>query len=263
MRNNLFKEALDQVPEHTREKIRNYTDMIDKIEDIIDDAFALYCPQVRTEITDLAQFLVENTGLKDGRPITVLEIGTKFGGTFLIWNRLNPDGMNISIDMSDGGLHGGISEEEMDKRDLWFLERFDNCHFIRGDSHSFATPIKLNRILQANESEIRITFNTPNLFQPKLDFLFIDGDHSYEGVKQDFLDYIPFIKKNGIIAFHDIIDSQRHRDRNVYVAKFWQELTSNVIEDGICSYNGQLYAFKEFVGSKDQDWAGLGILIRL
>jgi predicted O-methyltransferase YrrM len=34
-------------------------------------------------------------------------------------------------------------------------------------------------------------------------FLWIDGDHSYEGVKSDYEAWEPFLIENGIIAFHD------------------------------------------------------------
>lgn len=36
-----------------------------------------------------------------------------------------------------------------------------------------------------------------------LDFLFIDGDHRWEAVDQDFTDWTPMIKKGGILAIHD------------------------------------------------------------
>jgi len=36
-----------------------------------------------------------------------------------------------------------------------------------------------------------------------IDFLFVDGDHSFESVKSDLEMYEPFITKNGIIACHD------------------------------------------------------------
>jgi predicted O-methyltransferase YrrM len=36
-----------------------------------------------------------------------------------------------------------------------------------------------------------------------IDLLFIDGDHSYEGVKTDYLTWSPFVHKGGVIAFHD------------------------------------------------------------
>jgi predicted O-methyltransferase YrrM len=38
----------------------------------------------------------------------------------------------------------------------------------------------------------------------KIDFLFIDGDHSYEGVKKDWDLYSPLLKPNSIVLFHDI-----------------------------------------------------------
>ena len=37
----------------------------------------------------------------------------------------------------------------------------------------------------------------------KIDFLFIDGDHSYEGVKKDFDLYSTILSENGIILIHD------------------------------------------------------------
>jgi len=37
----------------------------------------------------------------------------------------------------------------------------------------------------------------------KIDFLYIDGDHSYEGVKKDFELYSNLLTDNGIIVIHD------------------------------------------------------------
>ncbi len=36
-----------------------------------------------------------------------------------------------------------------------------------------------------------------------VDFIFIDGDHSYEGVKTDFDLWFPKLKQGGVIVFHD------------------------------------------------------------
>ena len=41
----------------------------------------------------------------------------------------------------------------------------------------------------------------------KIDFLWVDGDHSYEGVKKDILNWIPLVKKNSFICFHDYRDA--------------------------------------------------------
>lgn len=49
-----------------------------------------------------------------------------------------------------------------------------------------------------------------------INLLFIDGDHTYEGVKKDYEIYAPLVKN--IIALHDVIIYKSS------VAKFWNEL---------------------------------------
>lgn len=39
----------------------------------------------------------------------------------------------------------------------------------------------------------------------RIDLIFIDGDHSYEGVKRDWELFLPYIKPFGIVIFHDTI----------------------------------------------------------
>lgn len=38
---------------------------------------------------------------------------------------------------------------------------------------------------------------------PEIDLLFIDGDHSYQGVRENLLDYGPKIKSGGLLVMHD------------------------------------------------------------
>jgi len=45
--------------------------------------------------------------------------------------------------------------------------------------------------------------NTYNYKGPKLDFLLVDGDHTYEGVIKDIKNWIDRVKSGGIIFFHD------------------------------------------------------------
>ncbi|MBU7587111.1 MAG: class I SAM-dependent methyltransferase [Nostoc sp. TH1S01] len=46
---------------------------------------------------------------------------------------------------------------------------------------------------------------TPSEFAQPFNFVFIDGDHSYLGVKNDFEKTSPWILGGGILAFHDCI----------------------------------------------------------
>jgi len=60
-----------------------------------------------------------------------------------------------------------------------------------------------------------------------LDFLFIDGDHSYEGVKRDFELYSPLVRPDGLIALHDINPDSGGADGRISgeVPRFWEELS--------------------------------------
>jgi len=41
-------------------------------------------------------------------------------------------------------------------------------------------------------------------FDQKIHFLFIDGDHSYEGVRGDIFSWFPHLVPGALVAFHDI-----------------------------------------------------------
>jgi hypothetical protein len=94
-------------------------------------------------------------------------------------------------------------------------------------------------------------------FPDGIDFLFIDGDHTYEGVRQDFLIYGPMVKARGIIAFHDILPI----DKSKFPAGFWPEgypecgvyrLWQEVQEAG--------YVTRTLVANPDQGWMGIGVV---
>ena len=54
----------------------------------------------------------------------------------------------------------------------------------------------------------------------EIDFLFIDGDHRYEGVKGDIETWVPRVRDGGIVAFHDYIEPPipQHIKGRVYYA---------------------------------------------
>jgi hypothetical protein len=47
------------------------------------------------------------------------------------------------------------------------------------------------------------SFNVVKTWDKKIDYLFIDGDHNYDAVKQDFEDWFIHVSEDGVIAFHD------------------------------------------------------------
>ena len=65
------------------------------------------------------------------------------------------------------------------------------------------------------------------------DLIFIDGYHSYEFVTKDFHNYLPFLAKDGVIAFHDIGCPDLPD-----ISKFWCEIKSApqyLTQEFICS----------------------------
>lgn len=157
------------------------------------------------------QHLEEQVSLFDlvqSRPIrNALEIGTCNGGTlFPLLALTSPDAHIISIDLP-GGIHGGgydASWAEFFHRA--FRGEQQTLDLIRGNSQSSET---LKRVQQLLKGEL-------------LDYLFIDGDHRFEGVKRDFLLYGPLVKRGGLIAFHDI--DEELPVATVDVPRFWREI---------------------------------------
>lgn len=88
----------------------------------------------------------------------------------------------------------------------------------------------------------------------KIDFLFIDGDHEYNGVSKDFHSYRQLVATNGVISFHDIVPdylTRYNKNTGMWVGevpKFWSEIKTK--------YNSD-----EIVENYEQDGLGIGVLI--
>lgn len=151
-----------------------------------------------------------------------MEIGTDQGGTFAIWSKLSEDGIRISVDLPHGPF--GRPDYNEVERDNYLRSLGSNVTMIWGSSH---------------EEEIKKQVSE-KLNGEKVDFLFIDGDHTYEGVKQDYEMYKEFVKPGGWIGFHDIKDTEFHRNANCRVDQLWNELEGTKLEflDSTSSYGG-------------------------
>lgn len=154
----------------------------------------------------------------------VLEIGTQGGGSALLWAKLveSRDGHVVSIDRASQTPK--VYENHVLK---------DVIIEIEGDSHNQVTIQGVHDVISSNGGEI--------------DFLFIDGDHTYQGVKADFEAYSSLVKKGGWIAFHDIADTEWHRSQNCRVSDFWEEIK-------------QKYNHIEIVDPNDKKWMGIGLM---
>jgi predicted O-methyltransferase YrrM len=171
------------------------------------------------------------------KPVTVLEIGTASGGTLYAWCRVAAsDATIVSVDLPGGPFGGGYSEEDAE-RIQEHARPGQTLHLLRLDSHDIAT-----------RDEV-----IARLSDRPLDFLMIDGDHRYEGVRQDFEMYAPLVGSNGVIAFHDVVANPTLAEDQVgEVHLFWKEIKGR-------------YKHLELLAPGDDRgwggrWGGIGVL---
>ena len=104
----------------------------------------------------------------------------------------------------------GVSENEVQYRIEINELTNQKIVLIRDDSHKIETH---DRVKNA-------------LMNQKIDVAFIDGEHSYLGVKKDYDMYKEFVRPGGIMVFHDIVPHSNDR-----VGVDWRGLGGN-------NYNG-------------------------
>ncbi len=143
--------------------------------------------QIRTEFIGMVVWA------KAQKPANILEIGTANGATLLAWCRTAANKV-VSVDLQ-GGIHGGGYPPVKQKFYQHFLVHRPGVKLacIQEDSHAEGTSDKAKTFLAGD----------------KLDILFIDGDHTYEGVKRDFELWSPLVQPGGYVIFHDILPHQK------------------------------------------------------
>ena len=167
--------------------------------------------------------------IKEKEPSTVCEIGVREGGTnFMFANTLKTCSVIVGVDILLCNIHL-----------LKFFCRHNvKQHFISGYS---AEPRTVRKVENA-------------LGERKIDVLFIDGDHSQEGVGNDFKAYRHLVREGGVIVFHDICMDHRRRygtetpNDSGEVHLFWQKIREH-------------YHVAEFFENSNQNGAGIGLIV--
>jgi predicted O-methyltransferase YrrM len=178
--------------------------------------------QIREEMVALLERLTPTP------PQTVLELGTFHGGTLFLFARVAaPDATLVTVDMN-AGTFGGAYPSTWAPLFRSFAREKQKIHLVRGDSHSASTHARVSSLLRQS-----------------VDFLFIDGDHTYEGVCADFEMYSPLVRRGGLIALHDIVEGSPELVGGV--PRFWCEIRER-------------FEVEEIVADHNQGGYGIGLL---
>ena len=196
--------------------------------DIIQEAYVRFPPlQIQWELIELLHVLEEL------QPKVICEIGLGNAGTFYVLSKYFPNSKLISVDILKWIDPQGNKVDNSCLGPL--IKSFaQDVTLIAGDSHAPETVSRLKEILDGKT----------------IDFLFIDGDHTYDSVKVDFENYSPFVK-GGVVAFHDICPPTRSSPIPVHetikVHLYWNEIKHG-------------HEYREIIRSPNQSSQGIGVL---
>ena len=211
-------------------ELRHLTRPEQSIEEIVDAVFTFsggfFVPlQIKSEVVAFLRMV------EQARPKAVIEIGTARGGTLFLLSRVAaPDATIISVDLPGGPWGGGYSYARVPfyRAFRWASQKF---HFVRADSHQIRSLDRVRKLLPDGQCDLCL----------------IDGDHSYEGAKQDFAMYGSLVRSAGLVAFHDIV---KHATRyRAGVDRLWAELKL-------------AHRHVELVEDWGQGSCGIGVVIR-
>lgn len=179
------------------------------------------------KVDELLPFLERVAALA---PQAVCEIGTSAGGTLYLLTRVaGPDAVIVSVDL-DTPPHVAAARKRLARAGQRVVS-------LAGDSHSEAMR---DRVLEALEGR-------------PLDTLFIDGDHSYDGVRRDWELYSPLVREGGVIGLHDVHEdySTSRGTRTAAISgevpRFWRELREG-------------RRTEELIADPNQDGYGIGVI---
>ena len=187
-----------------------------KYQDTLDEILALNIQMQPDRIEQDYRELAEFVAICRGQGVsTVLEVGSRFGGTLRTWMKLLPTTHLITVDQPweeiTGTGNGSDYRGTREARWRTWLGSGQRLHCVWGSSH---TPEALASV-KSEMDEWGLT---------GFDMVFIDGDHKRAGVEQDYHDYGTLATK--LCGFNDFLSGYPIAKEDCDVASFWNLMKS-------------------------------------
>ncbi len=158
--------------------------------------------------------LLHYSFIRNTRPQNILCIGSRKGFVPAILALACKDNQYGHVDFVDAGF------DETDVGKNWsgigFWRKQDpNTHFGQIGVSTYITTHVMTTVTFARKRNHK-----------KYEYIYIDGDHSYEGAKQDYTLFWPKLSKGGFFSFHDVMAHGDLDGGKFGVWRLWKELTA-------------------------------------
>ncbi len=162
-----------------------------------------YAPSSWWQHVPIAHWLVENL-----KPEKIVELGSHYGISFFAFceaaSQFSDNTYTYAIDTWEGDEQAGYYDDDVFNK---VAKEQQGYHRLRS-------------------TLIRDSFDNALEYFPNdsIDLIHIDGLHTYEAVKHDFLSWLPKVKEGGTLMFHDW--NVRRTDFGVW--KLWEEIKEDI-----------------------------------
>lgn len=170
-----------------------------------------YGHQANISEADLGFAWIHYALIRQQKSKNLLCIGSRYGYIPAVMAQACKDNALGKVDFVDAG-YGENDENHWTGVAYWKSEEGKNCF------KDFAL-----------DKHIRLFVETTRDFYKKhskkhYDYIYIDGDHSYQGVKFDFETFWPLLKPGGFCVFHDVSVRGKLAEGEYGVNKLWKEI---------------------------------------
>ena len=168
--------------------------------------------QANTKNADLGYGWIHYGLIRQQKPKNLLCIGSRYGFIPAVMAQACKDNGFGKVDFVDAGFGDG-DENHWTGKAYWKSTEGLNCFKNFGLG-----------------KHIKIFVQTTAVFKKEnkkkhYDYIYIDGDHSYEGAKFDFKSFWPNLNKNGYMLFHDVSVKGTLPEGEYGVNKLFEELS--------------------------------------
>ncbi len=166
---------------------------------------------------NLSQFflgfgLIHYSFIRNIKPTNILCIGSRKGFIPVILALACKDNNFGHVDFVDAGYDQDDHSKHWSGVGFWKKGDVKE-HFARFGVSSYLTTY----VMTTKEFAVKYPERT-------YQYIYIDGDHSYEGVKLDYKLFWKRLEKNGFMSFHDVI-AKGYLDKGLFgVWKLWAEI---------------------------------------